>query len=137
MPLCLVRPAIVNPSYSEPFPGWVDSLAAAAVLFLFVGLGVVKVMKGDHKKIGDVIPVDVVANNIIVVSAHNFRQTNLAVYHVGSSDRNPLTWGEIGEQVSAFWNSSKTASKISKSHLTMTTSPWKLSASQLKQRLPV
>lgn len=93
MPLCIVRPAIINPSYSEPFPGWVDSLAAAAALFLFVGLGIVRVMHADHKKIGDVIPVDVVVNNIIVASAYNFKQTNLSVYHVGSSDRNPLTWG--------------------------------------------
>lgn len=50
-------------------------------------------MNGDHKKIGDVIPVDVVSNTIIVASAHNFRQTNLPIYHVGSSDRNPITWG--------------------------------------------
>lgn len=93
VPLCLVRPAIINPSYLEPFPGWVDSLAAAAALFLFVGLGIVRVINGDHKKIGDVIPVDLVSNTIIVASAHNFRQTNLPIYHVGSSDRNPITWG--------------------------------------------
>jgi fatty acyl-CoA reductase len=93
VPLCIIRPAIINPSYAEPFPGWVDSLAAAAVLFLFTGLGFVKVINGNPKKIGDVIPVDFVANNIILASAFNFRQKNLPIYHVGSSDRNPLTWG--------------------------------------------
>jgi len=97
VPVCIVRPSIINPSYSEPFPGWVDSLAAASALFLFVGLGVVKWIRGNHKKIGDVIPVDFVVNNIIVATVLNFGQTNLQIYHVGSSDRNPLTWGEIGE----------------------------------------
>jgi hypothetical protein len=41
-PLCIVRPAIINTSYSEPFPGWLDSIAAAAALYLFVGLGIVQ-----------------------------------------------------------------------------------------------
>jgi hypothetical protein len=42
VPLCFVRPAIINTSYSEPFPGWIDSIAAAAALYLFVGLGIIK-----------------------------------------------------------------------------------------------
>ena len=81
VPVCIIRPAIINPSYSEPFPGWVDSLAAAAALFLFVGLGICKVMKGNHKKIGDVVPVDFVANNIIVATAFNFKQKILIDRH--------------------------------------------------------
>ena len=41
VPVCIVRPAIINTSYLEPFPGWIDSIAAAAALFLVVGLGIV------------------------------------------------------------------------------------------------
>lgn len=41
------------------------------------------------------MPVDVVVATIIVASAFNFGNKALAIYHVGSSDRNPLTWGEI------------------------------------------
>ncbi len=40
--MCIVRPAIINTSYKEPFPGWLDSIAAAAAMFLFVGLGIIK-----------------------------------------------------------------------------------------------
>lgn len=40
--MCIVRPAIINTSYQEPFPGWIDSLAAAAAMFLFAGLGIIK-----------------------------------------------------------------------------------------------
>ncbi len=38
----IVRPAIINTSYREPFPGWLDSIAAAAAYFMFVGLGIIK-----------------------------------------------------------------------------------------------
>jgi alcohol-forming fatty acyl-CoA reductase len=97
VPLCIVRPAIINTSYAEPFPGWIDSIAAAAALFMFVGLGIVKELKGNLKKIGDTVPVDVVVATIIVASAFNVGNKSLPIYHVGSSDRNPLTWGEIKE----------------------------------------
>lgn len=40
--LTIVRPAIISTSYIEPYPGWVDSLAAAAAYFMFVGLGLIR-----------------------------------------------------------------------------------------------
>lgn len=92
VPLCIVRPAIINTSYLEPFPGWIDSIAAAAALFMFVGLGIVHELKGNPKAIGDTIAVDVVVATIIVASAYNFGNKSLPIYHAGSSDRNPLTW---------------------------------------------
>lgn len=38
------------------------------------------------------IPVDVVADFIIVASAYNLNKNNLQVYNCGTSDRNPMTW---------------------------------------------
>lgn len=38
------------------------------------------------------VPVDVVVANIIIASAFNAYNKKLSIYHVGSSDRNPLTW---------------------------------------------
>ncbi len=38
------------------------------------------------------VPVDVVVANIIVATAYNFRNKDLSIYHVGTSDRNPITW---------------------------------------------
>ena len=92
VPLCIVRPSIINTSYMEPFPGWIDSIAAAAALFMFVGLGIVTEVKGNLNFIGDTIPVDIVVANIIVASAKNIGNQQLTIYHVGSSDRNPFTW---------------------------------------------
>lgn len=120
LPLCIVRPAIINTSYREPFPGWLDSIAAAAALFLFVGLGIIKEVNGNRKNIGDTVPVDVVVANIIVASARNFHNSKLPIYHVGTSDRNPCTWGECQDILTDFWNSNVSQSQVSKCHLTYT-----------------
>lgn len=38
------------------------------------------------------IPVDIVVANILVASAYNANSHKLSIYHVGSSDRNPINW---------------------------------------------
>lgn len=113
--MCIVRPAIINTSYLEPFPGWLDSIAAAAAMFLFVGLGIIKEVKGNPNSIGDTIPVDVVVANIIVATAFNIRKNGMPIYHVGSSDRNPITWGKTRDVVTEFWNSNPSISRVAKS----------------------
>jgi len=40
--LTIIRPAIISTSYSEPHPGWLDSMAAAGAYFTFVGLGIIR-----------------------------------------------------------------------------------------------
>jgi hypothetical protein len=115
LPMCIVRPAIINTSYSEPFPGWLDSIAAAAAMFLFVGLGIIKEVKGNPNFIGDTIPVDVVTANIIVATAFNLKKNGLPIYHVGSSDRNPITWKKARDIVTEFWNSNPSSSQVAKS----------------------
>lgn len=68
-------------------------MAAAAALFLFVGLGIVKYTKIDLKKIGDCVPVDYVSSTIIVSTAYNIQQKQkMPIVQVGTSDLNPVTW---------------------------------------------
>jgi nucleoside-diphosphate-sugar epimerase len=69
VPVCFVRPTMIGASWRDPFPGWSDSTAAQAAFFLGTGLGIVQMGIGDFHKIGDQIPVDFVANNIIVAGA--------------------------------------------------------------------
>lgn len=45
MPLFFVRPTIVGATLKEPFPGWVDSVAAVGAVILYVGVGVVHYIK--------------------------------------------------------------------------------------------
>jgi hypothetical protein len=95
LPVCIVRPAIVNNSYMEPLPGWIDSLAASTVMYMYFGLGVVHELKCDRMAICDIVPVDVVSNIVIVATAFNMNNPNLPIYHVSSSDRNPIFYGTM------------------------------------------
>lgn len=45
VPLFFVRPTIVGATFKEPFPGWVDSVAAVGAVILYVGVGVVHYIK--------------------------------------------------------------------------------------------
>ena len=47
LPCCIVRPSMVGPSHKEPYPGWIDSLAALSAPIFFGGLGVFNYMIGD------------------------------------------------------------------------------------------
>lgn len=117
LPVCIVRPAIINTSYAEPFPGWLDSIAAAAAYFMFIGLGIVKEAYAQIDKVGDMVPVDVVVANIIVATAYNARAKKINIYHVGSSDRNPMPWGTTAKIVTDFWNTNVSQSRVSKAKL--------------------
>ena len=133
VPLCIVRPAIINTAYAEPFFGWIDSLAAAAAIFLLVGLGVLQELKGNPDVIGDTVPVDIVVSSIIVATAYNFNNRSLPIYHVGSSDRNPMTWGEMSEEGSSYWDTHITQYKVGSSRVLITEKEWLLNLRRWKR----
>lgn len=62
VPLIFIRPSLVGASKEEPVPGWVDSLGYANGVLLQFGLGQLKDITGSMTNIGDLIPVDIVAN---------------------------------------------------------------------------
>lgn len=118
--LTIIRPAIINTSYREPFPGWLDSIAAAAAYFMFVGLGIIKEVEANPNIIGDTIPVDIVVADILVASAYNSKSHKLSLYHSGSSDRNPLIWKDVQQVLQDYWNSNISPNRISKSKILYT-----------------
>ena len=70
MPSCIVRPSMVGPSVSEPYEGWIDTLAAVGGPIFFGGLGVFNYQLGTGKQVFDMTAVDQVVNHIIVATAH-------------------------------------------------------------------
>jgi long-chain acyl-CoA synthetase len=86
---CIVRPAIVESSMEFPFPGWNEGFTTSAPLVLMGGEGV----KGwPVRKDGplEVIPVDLVAQGILIVAAAMLSGKNRRVYHLASADQNPI-----------------------------------------------
>lgn len=67
------------------------------------------------------IPVDTVVNNIIVSTAKNFHKDALTIYHVGSSDRNPITWEDMKRSVVKYWNNNLSSSRMGKAKVLYST----------------
>lgn len=121
----------------EPYPGWIDSIAAAAALYMLIGLGVVQEIRGKRQAISDTVPVDVVVATIIVASAFNLMNPKLTIYHAGSSDRNPLIWGEIGHEVVDYWTKNASQSRVLKPSLFVSESSHTVKLSRFKRTLPM
>ena len=86
---CIVRPAIVESSMEFPFPGWNEGFTTSAPLVLMGGEGV----KGwPVRKDGplEVIPVDLVAQGILIVAAAMLSGKSKRIYHLASADENPI-----------------------------------------------
>lgn len=62
IPLLIMRPSIIGASLEEPVPGWTDSTTLAGGIFLIAGLGILRELPGDKNMVGDIVPVDIVAN---------------------------------------------------------------------------
>jgi long-chain acyl-CoA synthetase len=85
----IVRPAIVESSLEFPFPGWNEGFTTSAPLVLMGGEGV----KGwPVRKDGplEIIPVDIVAEGILIITAAVLCGKHKAVYHLASADQNPI-----------------------------------------------
>ena len=85
----IVRPAIVESSLRFPFPGWNEGFTTSAPLVLMGGGGV----KGWPVRSDgplEIIPVDLVASGILIVTAAVLCGKNKRVYHLASADKNPI-----------------------------------------------
>jgi long-chain acyl-CoA synthetase len=90
----IVRPAIVESSLQFPFPGWNEGFTTSAPLVLMGGEGV----KGwPVRKDGplEIIPVDIVASGILIITAAVLCGKNKQVYHLASADQNPIMFPRL------------------------------------------
>ena len=85
----IVRPAIVETALRYPFPGWNEGFTTSAPL-AFLGLKGQRVYPIGERAILDVVPVDLVAASLIAIAAEATVGTPASVYHLASSDTNPL-----------------------------------------------
>ncbi|MCH7701461.1 MAG: AMP-binding protein, partial [Planctomycetes bacterium] len=96
VPLAIHRPAIIESSYEEPAPGWIDGLRMADPMIVAYGRGKLREFPADGTVPLDLIPVDFVANSMLAVLAYGMSDpASLPVYQCASSDRNTLLVGEM------------------------------------------
>lgn len=97
IPIAIVRPSIVCPSYEEPFPGWVDTINGPMGVLIGASSGLLRTVHGDGDVIPDLIPCDFVVNSIIVAGASVASCDNkeLKIYNCTSSNQLPITWNQF------------------------------------------
>lgn len=91
LPSVILRPAIIGASIYDPYPGWIDTFAAAGSISLAGGVGIVNYLIGEGNTVADLIPVDFVSDAIIAAAAYGARK-DFTVLHMGSSHANPTRW---------------------------------------------
>lgn len=140
IPLAICRPSIVGAALREPVPGWIDAVGAGAGVYLSAGLGISHILPGDVRCISDQVPVDLVAHGCIVTAAYigHLQQQQkqkessseisndaiLKVFHLGTSARNPCTWGMCEDGVMRFWSGHKPKSAVSEPDFHIIKSPF-------------
>lgn len=98
LPVSIVRPVAVLPSYAQPIPGWNDSLNGIPGIFQAFSRGVLRSIYLDSKSLFQFIPVDTAVNTMVmipkVLSEVEFTQ-NIPVYHLRSPEKSNHTFKEI------------------------------------------
>ncbi|HEY5023562.1 MAG TPA: HAD-IB family phosphatase [Acidimicrobiales bacterium] len=95
LPITIVRPSIIESALAEPRPGWIRGFRMAEPIIVSYGRGLLREFPGVPEGVVDVIPVDMVVAAIIAVCAAGPDPSGPTVYHVASSVRNPLRYGEL------------------------------------------
>jgi len=91
IPLTIFRPAIIESSYEEPAPGWIDGLRMADPMLIGYGKGKLGEFPGCPELPLDLIPADFVANGMIAtLPVGDERPEGVALYQCASSAAKPL-----------------------------------------------
>ncbi|XP_020549175.1 fatty acyl-CoA reductase 2-like [Sesamum indicum] len=115
-PVVIVRPAVIESSYKEPFPGWIQGYRVTDPLIISYGKGHLPAFLGDPEVKVDIIPVDMVVNTIIAATAkHGIGgMPGLDVYHSASAIVNPLRYYDVFEFSYEYFNSNPLIESSSK-----------------------
>ncbi|WP_047863938.1 HAD-IB family hydrolase [Rubrobacter aplysinae] len=101
LPVVILRPAIIESSHREPYPGWIQGTRMADPIIMAYGRGLLQEFPGDPESQVDVVPVDHVVNATLAVGA--LRPDTPEVFQVASGDRNPLKYREFYEHVRDYF----------------------------------
>eukprot|EP01125_Pyxidicula_operculata_P008628 TRINITY_DN287_c4_g1_i2.p1 TRINITY_DN287_c4_g1~~TRINITY_DN287_c4_g1_i2.p1 ORF type:complete len:1267 (+),score=324.43 TRINITY_DN287_c4_g1_i2:27-3803(+) len=122
-PLVIIRPSMIGCTLAQPFPGWCETLSVCGSLFMYCGLGLMSFVPGDPNFIADLIPADYVVDHVLFAITHTVNQQlkagpsppegnskifknnigSYSIYHVSSSNTNPLRWGYANQTAVSYW----------------------------------
>jgi long-chain acyl-CoA synthetase len=95
VPTVILRPSIIESTFAEPEPGWIDGFRMGDPIFVGYGKGYLKDFPGDPNGISDLIPCDHVVHAILAAVPRCASEGGLTVYQVASGEQNPVQLGTI------------------------------------------
>lgn len=101
VPVVILRPAIIESSLAEPYPGWIVGTKMADPIIMAFARGILREFPGDPESLIDIVPVDHVVNAILAVAA--LRPGEPEVYQVASGQRNPLRYRDLYNYVRGYF----------------------------------
>ena len=103
IPTVIIRPSVIESSFSEPTPGWLDGLRMADPLIVAIGKGRLRSLPLDADVILDLVPVDMVVNALLATIPPAIEGGGMKVYHVATGAKNPVTLGELHRLVYQYF----------------------------------
>lgn len=98
--LTILRPSIIESTLRSPVPGWIEGVKVADAIILAYARRKVTFFPAKTDGIVDVIPVDMVANSIVLSMAESFvAPRHHRIYQCCSGSRNPLEVGKFIDYV--------------------------------------
>jgi alcohol-forming fatty acyl-CoA reductase len=97
IPIVIIRPSIVCPSFEEPFEGWVDNYNGIMAVLPTASTGLLRVVYGKSDVTPDLIPCDFVVNSMVVAAASmaSNENKNMQIFNCTTSQQKPITWNEL------------------------------------------
>jgi len=105
LPLIILRPAIIESSVAEPYPGWIQGSRMMDPIIMAFAKGILREFPADPESLVDLVPVDHVVNATLAVAARGLaeRPAKPEVYQVASGERNPLRYRDLYEHVREYF----------------------------------
>lgn len=87
----------MGPCFEEPTPGWADTWNGPTGLISGFGNGSLRSIMCEQKYVVDIVPVDIVINQLIVTAwiTATTKYNELMVYNCVTRKQNPITLGEF------------------------------------------
>ncbi|KAH9326758.1 hypothetical protein KI387_006936, partial [Taxus chinensis] len=99
LPVVILRPSIVESTFSSPFPGWIEGHRMLDPIISHYGKGQLGGLFADPNTILDLVPVDMVVNATLAAVAKHAGKPGIHVYHVASSVANPIKLQHVVEAI--------------------------------------
>lgn len=97
VPLAIVRPSIIESTYEEPVPGWIDGIRMADPIIMEYAKGTLVRFVGSERTVLDLVPCDMVTHAVMAAVPPADEPEHVRVYQVASGELNPAKLGELTE----------------------------------------